>query len=102
MVIIEAMACGVPVVSTRSGGPEEIITDGYNGYLVALNDAYAFADRLTKLLACDELIAQMGRAARDTVLTRYDTSIAGRALLSTYEILLANCKDESGTTNPCG
>ena len=37
-VLIEAMACGVPVVSTRSGGPDGIISDGVDGYLVARED----------------------------------------------------------------
>ena len=88
VVIIEAMACGLPVVSTRSGGPDEIIRDGRDGYLVALDDAIAFADRLERLLVNDELATNVGLAARQTILANYDSQITGRALLSTYNALL--------------
>ena len=40
---VEAMACGIPVVATRSGGPEEIVSDGDSGLLVAAGDAIALA-----------------------------------------------------------
>ena len=46
IVILEAMACGVPVVATRCGGPEDIITDGTDGFLVPRYDAGALASRL--------------------------------------------------------
>ena len=35
---VQAMACGIPVVATRSGGPEEIVSDGFNGILVDVQD----------------------------------------------------------------
>jgi glycosyltransferase involved in cell wall biosynthesis len=88
VVIIEAMACGIPVVSTRSGGPDEIIQDAHDGYLVELDDADAFADRLARLLSRHELNVRMGSAARQTILARFDSRVAGTALLSTYDELL--------------
>jgi glycosyltransferase involved in cell wall biosynthesis len=90
VVIIEAMACGVPVVSTRSGGPDDIIQDGHDGYLVALDDADGFADRLGRLLSKTELNVRMGSAARQTILARFDRQVAGKALLGTYDDLLGD------------
>ena len=90
VVIIEAMACGVPVVSTRSGGPDEIIWDAHDGYLVDVEDADAFADRLARILLDQELSIGMGRAARQKILTKYDAQVAGCALLSTYNALLSD------------
>lgn len=55
-VIIEAMACGVPVISTSCpSGPNEIITNGVNGLLVSVNDTEAMADAILKLFK-DELL----------------------------------------------
>jgi D-inositol-3-phosphate glycosyltransferase len=88
MVILEAMACEVPVVSTRSGGPDGIIRDSHDGYLVAVQDVAGFADRLARLLSNEDLNRRMGSAGRRTVLAKFDSHIAGKALLETYDALL--------------
>ncbi|MHB8628203.1 MAG: glycosyltransferase family 4 protein [Aggregatilineales bacterium] len=64
MAVIEAMAMGRPVVSTRVGGPSETVLDGETGYLVDSGDAEAFARRVMTLLADPDLRAQIGTAAR--------------------------------------
>jgi glycosyltransferase involved in cell wall biosynthesis len=51
----EAMACRCPVVSTRVGGPMDLIKDGLHGYLVDPFDACALADRLVRVLTLPEL-----------------------------------------------
>lgn len=50
VVIIEALACGLPAISTICGGPEEIITDR-NGILVPMNDANALAEAIKKMVS---------------------------------------------------
>jgi glycosyltransferase involved in cell wall biosynthesis len=47
---MEAMACRCPVVSTRVGGPMDMVQDGVNGYLVDIGDVDALAKRLSKVL----------------------------------------------------
>lgn len=89
MVILEAMACGIPVVSTRSGGPDGIIVDGKDGYLVGLDDAKAMADRLARLLSDQALNRRMGEAARETIMHRYEAGVAGKAFLDIYDKLLS-------------
>ena len=89
MAIIEAMACGIPVVSTRSGGPDGIIRDGHDGYLTEVGNVGELTDRLTRLLSNEPLNRSMGEAARKTVLERFDSRVAGKALLETYDALLA-------------
>ena len=51
---LEAMACRCPVVSTRVGGPEDIITQGKNGYLLEVGDAKGLGEAATRLLTGGE------------------------------------------------
>src|SRR5262249_37501547 len=96
MVLIEAMSCGVPVVATRCGGPEGIITDGVDGFLVPLNDPDTMAGRLCELITSAPLNGQMGAAARHAVETRFSESAAGNVFLQTYEELLRQQSSRKG------
>jgi glycosyltransferase involved in cell wall biosynthesis len=62
--VIEAMASGVPVVGTRSGGIVESIEHGRTGFLVNRGDSQALADALTTLLLNDDLRWEMSRNGR--------------------------------------
>jgi len=63
-VIVEAMACGVPVVATSSPGTREIVTSGANGLLVDDHDPAAFAAALASLLTDAALRQKMADGAR--------------------------------------
>jgi len=67
MVHIESMACAVPIVSTRRGGPSETVIDGETGYLVDPGDEVVLADRVIALLRDPALRARMGAAGRARV-----------------------------------
>ena len=56
-VFVEAMACGLPVIGTNVGGIPEIISDSYNGYLIAPNDASQLAHRIEKMIS-DETVSE--------------------------------------------
>jgi len=88
MVILESMACAVPVVSTRSGGPDGIISDGEDGFLVPLDDAAAMAGRLQTLLENPSLNIAMGNMARKTIEARYDERVAGAVFVEMWDELL--------------
>ncbi len=67
LVIIEAMACGVPVVSFDcENGPRNIITDGQNGFLVPPFDIDVYVERLLMLMQHEDLRQNMGIRARQT------------------------------------
>jgi glycosyltransferase involved in cell wall biosynthesis len=89
VVLAEAMACAVPVVSTRSGGPDGIITEGHDGFLVALDDAAGMARQLQHLLEDRESNLRMGDNARRTVEARYDERVAGAVFVDMWHRLAA-------------
>ena len=70
-VLLEAMATGLPVVSTRVSGIPELVADGDNGLLVGPDDATALAAAMRRLLDDDALRAQLGATARATVTAHF-------------------------------
>lgn len=66
-VVVEAMACGLPVIVSTWTGASELIEDGVNGYVVEPGDVDAIAERLQRLAADRELTRRLGDAARRTV-----------------------------------
>lgn len=92
VVLLEAMACGIPVVSTRSGGPDSIITEGEDGYLVPLDDVAALADRIARLHRDGALNRAIGQRARATIQHRYAEEVARQPFLDVWENLLRKAK----------
>jgi N-acetyl-alpha-D-glucosaminyl L-malate synthase BshA len=68
---LEAMACGVPAVATRTGGVPELITDGVDGLLAPVGDIAAIAGQAVSLLGDPGRWTRFSAAARDTALTRF-------------------------------
>lgn len=62
--VLEAMACGLPIVATRASGLEELVRDGSNGYLVNIDDAAALTDRLARLINNPYERKRMGKESR--------------------------------------
>jgi N-acetyl-alpha-D-glucosaminyl L-malate synthase BshA len=72
---LEAMACGVPPVATRTGGVPDLITHGVDGFMEPVADIDAQAARLTELLTNNALHAKLSAAARLTAETRFCTDL---------------------------
>jgi len=91
IVLLEAMACGLPVIASRlPGSTDAIIADGANGFLVTPGDAAGFADRLSRVLTEPAAAAEMGAAARRTVVDRYTIERVAERWLEAYQQLLAS------------
>lgn len=74
IVVIEALACGLPVVATDCVGPAEIIDDGETGYIVDQHDVDKLRNRLERIVNDPKQQAQMSKRAREVTLERYDNS----------------------------
>lgn len=86
LVLLEAMACGVPCVGTNIGGIPEVIDDGKTGFLCELGDVEAVAERTINLLQDDRLHATMAENALQTVYTRFYS----KAIVQQYEAIYAS------------
>lgn len=64
IVIMEAMASGLPVVATKTSGAKDLVLDGETGFLVPIKDVFAIKEKIKILLENSDLRESMGRAGR--------------------------------------
>jgi glycosyltransferase involved in cell wall biosynthesis len=89
--VLEAMACGIPVVATGVGGLREAVDDGREGFLVPSRDFEAMSDRLALLLRDSKMRATFGAAARRRAVAQFDLRSQTGQFLALYNSLLPSC-----------
>jgi len=87
-VVLEAMANGLPVVGTRTGGLKEQIEDGVTGVLVAPGDSEALAEAILGLLCNERCRVAMGSAGRARAQRRYNVDVVVDAYEYLYDSLV--------------
>lgn len=88
LVLIEAMATGLPVIATDQGGPREVCVDGETGLLVPPNDPDRLADAMRWVLDHPDRAHAMGQAGRRRAEALYDLRQTVRAIEAVYGELL--------------
>jgi glycosyltransferase involved in cell wall biosynthesis len=83
--LLQAAACGVPLVGGRAGGIPEIVQPGLNGELITPGDTDALVTALTKLLDSSELRQRYGIAGRDWVEARFSITAMVKGNLAVYQ-----------------
>lgn len=84
---LEAMACGLPVISTRVGGSIDIIEDGINGLLVEVDNADQLTQAVERVFNDSLLAIRLGKNARKTVEVHYDLNKIADTYLELYKKL---------------
>jgi glycosyltransferase involved in cell wall biosynthesis len=81
----EAMACQLPVITTRAGALPELVSDGENGVLVEPGSVSELASAIRLLLGDDDLRRRMGDAGRDIVRRKFSWEQAARQTVEAYQ-----------------
>jgi len=93
LTLVEAMACGTPVVAFRVGGIPEAAPDGHGGVLCAPHDGAALIETVEKLRNSEQLRETIGAAGRDLVRTRNDSRTFAQAFMRVYDECLGSMSD---------
>lgn len=89
LVMLEAMAAGVPVIATDAGGPASIVTPGETGVLVPPRHPAALAEAVRAVAADPEGVTERARRARVLVETQYSATLMAERTETFYRTLLA-------------
>lgn len=80
MSIVEAQACGLPVIVTKAGGTPETLNDNHSGFLIPINDSKIFSEKLETLIKDNQLRMRMGQAGRDFTINNFSYEAVGDKL----------------------
>jgi glycosyltransferase involved in cell wall biosynthesis len=87
--LLEAAACGRPIVASDVPGCREVVRDGENGYLVPAHDPRAVADAIRKLIADPSRRIQMGKRGREIAVQEFSAAQVTSETLAVYRPLAA-------------
>ncbi|MEK7103074.1 MAG: glycosyltransferase family 4 protein [Patescibacteria group bacterium] len=80
IVLLEAMACGKPVIASNLPGPRSVVEDEKNGFVVTPRDAVDLAEKLYAVLSDNVLVAEMGKRSKELVDEKYSYSVVSKRL----------------------
>jgi glycosyltransferase involved in cell wall biosynthesis len=85
---LEAMACGLPVIASSSGGLVDSVKDGVTGMHVPPGDSRALADAIARMAANAQLRSTMGAAGRERAVLNFAMESMARGTLALYRACL--------------
>ncbi len=87
VVLMEAMACGLPVVSTRHSGIDELVADNESGFLVDQGDTAGLVGKLNEIIDKPEMCTKMAKCARQRVEAEFDVGNLNQLLAERFHEL---------------
>ena len=94
--ILEAMASGLPVITTKVGAMGEMVVDGVSGYFVSQSDPKGIIDAVTRLAGNRAMLKVMGQAGRVSVERRFNAEINAKSLIEYLKEVSALSPTRSG------
>lgn len=91
--LLEAAACGLPIVTTDVPGCRDVVTHGVNGLLVPVRDVPSLAQALETLITDEALRQKMGRAGRFITVEQFSNSKVNKETLAVYSLLHQSRED---------
>lgn len=95
LVVLEALACGVPVVTTDTGGVPELVRDGKEGCVLKREDVAGLVYAVEQLRLYPETAAEMSGNARQRAVTHFDHDLVVKQCLALYEQERMRCSEKS-------
>lgn len=89
LTIIEAYACGVPVIASKLGAMQEIVKDGYTGMFFTPGDAEGLAKAVTQAWGRNDYMSRLGEQARQEFESKYTAAINYRNLMNIYQQVIS-------------
>lgn len=88
MTILEAMACGKPILAFHQAGLKEIITDGFDGFTIPAGDTNLFVSKIFTLIDNPDLISQMGYNARKKIENKFTSQGMVKEYMDLYKKMM--------------
>lgn len=92
LVLLEAMACEVPVIGTNAGGIPEVVVDGETGFICSIGDTETISNRAIEILTSDDLHKKMAKQS----LQRASTFFSQEMIISKYEDIYYSLMEDKG------
>jgi mannosyltransferase len=93
MVPLEAMACGKPVIASRTGAYGQMIDPGVNGWLVNTDDLEGFTEVLSTALSDESLLSEMGISGMNKVKQEFSAEVEAEKIVSVYKDMWAMAEE---------
>jgi glycosyltransferase involved in cell wall biosynthesis len=85
--VLEAMACGIPVIATQVTGNKELVTDGLNGLLVEPRNTAQLTEAISYLIKNPDKSSELSRRAHELVKEHYDLYTVAEKYITLYQDL---------------
>jgi glycosyltransferase involved in cell wall biosynthesis len=96
LVVVDAMALGVPVIASRIGGLPHVVEDGVTGSLFESGNPEDLVQQVRRLWEDSQLCNQMGRAARQKVMRQYTEDLYYHNLMAVYQTAIQRSRNGAG------